>query len=229
MLFVPCHICHVNSLFPYESSLTRGNDEASLYLQLRDFHMAFQSSRGIDRVNVHHFIQLLNRENWSSDRCIYWAPWSFGPPEVLGRKRFHSAYMKSEGFHMTFNRVNRPSRLRDKFITHFVPLGPIKIVEKVPGGPYNRGRHTRPRTPITDRLCPKCEILEDEVHFPTSCDLFTTDKDILFSRVTTMFSDFQTQANHEKIIFMLCYPDRELLAIVGKFIYNCFQVRNSLV
>ena len=47
---------HVNSLFPYESSLTPGNDEASLYLQLRDFHMAFQSSRGNDRVNVHHFI-----------------------------------------------------------------------------------------------------------------------------------------------------------------------------
>ena len=92
-----------------------------------------------------------------------------------------------------------------------------------------RGRHTRPRTPITDRLCPKCEVLEDEVHFLTSCDLFTTERDILFSRITTMFPDFQTLANHEKLIFMLCYPDRELLTIVGKFIYNCFQVRNSLV
>ena len=92
-----------------------------------------------------------------------------------------------------------------------------------------RGRHTRPRTPITDRLCLKCEVLEDEVHFLTSCDLFTTERDILFSRITTMFPDFQTLANHEKFIFMLCYPDRELLTIVGKFIYNCFQVRNSLV
>ena len=87
-----------------------------------------------------------------------------------------------------------------------------------------RGRHTRPRTPITDRLCPKCEVLEDEAHFLTSCDLFTTERDILFSRITTMFSDFQTLANHETFISMLCYPDRELLTIVGKFIYNCFQV-----
>ena len=44
----------------------------------------------------------------------------------------------------------------------------------------------------------------------------------LFSRITTMFFDFQTLANHEKFIFMLCYPDRELLTIVGKCIYNCF-------
>ena len=92
-----------------------------------------------------------------------------------------------------------------------------------------RGRHTHPRIPITDRLCPKCEVLEDEVHFLTSCDLFTTDRDILFSKITTMFSDFQTLANHEKFIFMLCYPDRDSLSIVGKFIYNCFQVRNLLV
>ena len=62
-----------------------------------------------------------------------------------------------------------------------------------------RGRHTRPCTPITDRLCPKCEVLEDEIHFLTSCHLFTTERDILFSRITTMFSDFQTLANHEKL------------------------------
>ena len=171
-----------------------------------------------------------------------------------------------------------------------------------------------PRTPITDRLCPKCEVFEDEVHCLTSYDLLTTDRDIqyitrnmhtvfallcfvvviywlifpyqsgwlhwhcgnltiapvpakqpwwiwintscefimndcitttkqsttkpcayflgytvLFSRITTMSSDFQTLANHEKSIFMLCYPDREFLAIVGKFIHNCFQERNSLV
>ena len=44
-----------------------------------------------------------------------------------------------------------------------------------------------------------------------------------------MFSDLQTLANHEKFKFMLYYPDRELLTIVGKFINNCFQLRNSLV
>ena len=51
---------------------------------------------------------------------------------------------------------------------------------------------------------------------------------MLFRRITTMFSDFQTLANHEKFIFMLCYPDRELLTIVGKFIYNCFKYETRL-
>ena len=92
-----------------------------------------------------------------------------------------------------------------------------------------RGRHTRPPALPLPTICPKCEVLEDEVHFLTSCDLFTTDRGILFSRITTMFSDFQTLANHEIFLVLLSYPDRELLTIVGKFIYNCFQVRNSPV
>ena len=37
-----------------------------------------------------------------------------------------------KAFTWLFNRGNRASRLQDKFITHFVPLGPIKIVEKGP-------------------------------------------------------------------------------------------------
>ena len=28
-----------------------------------------------------------------------------------------------------------------------------------------RGRYTRPKTPITERLCPFCNVVEDEQHF----------------------------------------------------------------
>ena len=78
-----------------------------------------------------------------------------------------------------------------------------------------RGRHTRPRTPITDGLCPKCGVLEDKVYFLISCYLFTTERDILFSRITTMFSDFQKLANHEKCIFMLSG---------SRITNNCWQI-----
>ena len=34
-----------------------------------------------------------------------------------------------------------------------------------------RGRHTRPKTPIQERLCKSCGVIEDEVHFILSCHI----------------------------------------------------------
>ena len=32
-----------------------------------------------------------------------------------------------------------------------------------------RGRHTNPLTPISERLCPSCHVLDDEIHLMLFC------------------------------------------------------------
>lgn len=90
-----------------------------------------------------------------------------------------------------------------------------------------RGRYTRPKTPIDSRVCSLCGVLEDETHFLVVCRLYADERKILFSKILKSFPEFQNMNDNDKFIFMLCYPDHQLLTIVGKFIHACFQLRNS--
>ena len=40
-----------------------------------------------------------------------------------------------------------------------------------------RGRYTIPRTPVTDRLCCVCKVVEDEEHFLVSCEQYAELRD----------------------------------------------------
>ena len=45
--------------------------------------------------------------------------------------------------------------------------------------------------------------------------------------IINVFPQFEQMNDADKFVFMLSYPDQNLLTIVGKFIYICFQLRNS--
>ena len=40
-----------------------------------------------------------------------------------------------------------------------------------------RGRHTKPKTLVAERLCHLCRVVEDEIHFLISCPLYHDEKD----------------------------------------------------
>ena len=44
-----------------------------------------------------------------------------------------------------------------------------------------RGRHSKPKTPINSRLCHFCEIIEDEPHFLITCPAYHDERQILMS------------------------------------------------
>jgi len=91
-----------------------------------------------------------------------------------------------------------------------------------------RGRHTDPTTPIEKRLCHHCKVVETEFHFVTECTLYSTERSILFSKIANQFPDFVDLDNVCKFKFMLTFPDEQLLSSVGKFVFQCFEKRNSV-
>ena len=91
-----------------------------------------------------------------------------------------------------------------------------------------RGRYTNPSTPIPERLCSTCNVIEDEVHFLTECDIYKETREHLYSEINARFPDFQGLDNHCKFNFMLCFPDERLLSSVGKFIHNSFMRRDQV-
>ena len=90
-----------------------------------------------------------------------------------------------------------------------------------------KGRYTRPKTPLENRLCHTCNIIEDEIHFLVGCRLYAGEREKLFVEILNSFPEFQNMDDFGKFVCMLSYPDPKLLTIFGKFIHNCFRLRDN--
>ena len=51
-----------------------------------------------------------------------------------------------------------------------------------------RGRHTRPITPLENRLCPSCKVVETEIHFLLECPMYECYRKELFSKILSVGS-----------------------------------------
>ena len=91
-----------------------------------------------------------------------------------------------------------------------------------------RGRHTRPKTPINNRKCWYCDSVETEMHFLTECKYYEAERALLYTDISQLFPYFSQINNSCKLKFMLCFHDEKLLTLVGKFIYTCFEKRKLL-
>ena len=47
-----------------------------------------------------------------------------------------------------------------------------------------RGRYTKPKTDVCERLCPTCNVIEDEVHCLVKCKLYESERKRLFDRIS---------------------------------------------
>ena len=87
-----------------------------------------------------------------------------------------------------------------------------------------RGRYTRPPTKVEDRLCVKCGVTEDEVHFLTQCSHFLQERKSLFETVTKNSCNFNNLSDVDKMIFLLS-SEGDIIRAVGKFCYIAFEAR----
>ena len=60
-----------------------------------------------------------------------------------------------------------------------------------------RGRYTNPKTNICERLCPVCNVIEDEIHFLANCKLYDAERTHFFGKVTAKIQNLHltTQIN----------------------------------
>ena len=90
-----------------------------------------------------------------------------------------------------------------------------------------KGRYTRPRTPLHERLCYSCNCVEDELHFVTACSLNRTEKIVLYDKVARKFPEFDQLADVEKFVFLFIFKDAQMLTWLGKFLYKSFRTKAS--
>ena len=53
-----------------------------------------------------------------------------------------------------------------------------------------RGRYTKPRTPVYERLCPLCNCVKDESHSVTACTINRTEWKIMYDKICLEFPKF---------------------------------------
>ena len=90
-----------------------------------------------------------------------------------------------------------------------------------------RGRHDRPKKPIEDRLCPKCAVLEDEIHFICICSMHNNARAYMYGKISGIYIDFKYLKSEDKFKFLLSNSDSRILNWLGKFVYQSFQTRDA--
>ena len=83
-----------------------------------------------------------------------------------------------------------------------------------------RGRYTMPKihVPITERLCPCCNVVEDKHHFLLTCKIFDPDRNEMFSKISTKYENICGIESRNKFKFLLTNDDPLVLNALGKFI-----------
>ena len=88
-----------------------------------------------------------------------------------------------------------------------------------------RGRYTTPKTPRNERLCVNCKVLEDEIHFVISCNLYENERSILFKQISSKYDYFMGLNDNEKFVLLFKSEDTQVLSWLGSFIHKSLEKR----
>ena len=91
-----------------------------------------------------------------------------------------------------------------------------------------RGRHNRPKTALEKRVCAFCStMIENEIHFICDCSIYTNIRTTFFSKVISLFPNFEYLNSQEKFKFLSRNETPILLTWLGQFILNAFELRDQ--
>jgi hypothetical protein len=90
-----------------------------------------------------------------------------------------------------------------------------------------RGRHTKPKTPLEDRLCTVCDKseVEDEFHFLLKCPLYNIERACLLKVIFEAEPSMQCFSDLELFYNILASENERILFCVCKFIQKGFKKR----
>ena len=90
-----------------------------------------------------------------------------------------------------------------------------------------KGRHTHPKTPKEERVCPFCtNKVEDEVHFLLECPVYRTPREEMISAVTQDNPSFSLMTPKAQFVELMSPENSQFVA---KTIDNFFEIRNFLI
>ena len=87
------------------------------------------------------------------------------------------------------------------------------------------GRRFRPILPRNERICKKCDKIEDETHFLIDCELYKNDTKVMFRSVVQEYPGF-AEIKESKTKFILLMPQENTNTnTIAFYIHKWFSVR----
>ena len=90
-----------------------------------------------------------------------------------------------------------------------------------------RGRYVRPKKILDERVCLLCKLVDDEIHFVTSCCINETQRLSLYQKLITVDPEFTLLSNEDKFVYMMANRNQTVTIWFAKFIYHSFHSRNE--
>ena len=91
-----------------------------------------------------------------------------------------------------------------------------------------RGRHTGPVTPLENRLCPTCKVVENEIHFLLDCPSYERFREELFKKIDSVDLYFKQLLPTNKFLYLTSTSNEQILKWSGKFIYLSLNKRTII-
>ena len=94
-----------------------------------------------------------------------------------------------------------------------------------------RGRYTKPPTPINQRTCPLCgnSEIESEIHFLFECSFYNRVREEFNCNISNIITDFKIKDNLQKITDLFDNNHKEIQTRLGKYLSVCFQLRSDKI
>ena len=90
------------------------------------------------------------------------------------------------------------------------------------------GRYHRPKKNPEERICTKCNILEDEIHCLMTCDINTEIREQLFEEIEHQHPIFRHMNTKDQFIYLMQNDDPNLCPLIQSFIVNCVKASYDL-
>ena len=150
---------------------------------------------------------------------------SHHPQEVLLAQfslYVHKGGLKPDSFHFP---------KRDTYVSDLTDTRLIAAVAQLRISSHNlekeRGRHTRPKTPVANRICRRCQTIQvdDEIHFLLQCrpNMFELDRKALLSETVKNITNFNTQCDTEQFKSIMSSKNHAIINALAKYTYVCFE------
>ncbi len=121
------------------------------------------------------------------------------------------------------------------YLDHVERLDDRKYLSRLRTSSHNlkieTGRHTRPKTPVENRVWQHCNILEDEFHFLLMCNRksrYVTVRESFFQELTNINPSFVNICDTDRFIYIMSSEDKDVCEITGRFVHKIVLVIGSL-
>ena len=92
-----------------------------------------------------------------------------------------------------------------------------------------KGRHTKPITPLHNRTCLFCQSsdIDDEFHFLMSCSFHSENRKYLFGFIKSVTSGFDNMNNQDRFISIMSTLSYDGLKATARYVFDCFKHREN--